>query len=157
MSSSSLRLSTPLYTLSHILTHTHIKEAWSEGIESEVIEFLATVYELLVFGETLGPDGSILTPPSATQRTGNDHKGPGPGFGSMSGWQGPGRGGNSSSSNSNSNSSNNGRNNSNSNLSGQVSSMLSDLPRQVCFKSVTQRNILYHTVSLNSIWTSNPD
>ena len=112
--------------------HLLLQEAWSDGIEPEVIEFLTTVYELLVFGEILGPDGSILTPPASassssldSQNGKNNSKKVGPGFGSMSQWSGPGRGtgpgGRSSDMSSSGSSGHNGKD----------AAMLSDLPRKV--------------------------
>ena len=65
-----------------------------------MIEFLASVYGVLVLGETLASDGSILTPPltnSSTPSNGStqghgqgqaSRQKAGPGFGSMSQWQG---------------------------------------------------------------------
>lgn len=101
-----------------------MQEAWSEGIEQEVIEFLATVYEQLVFGETYGPDGSIMTPPASTGKPEKAQKGPG--FGSMSSWQGPGQGmGSRSKSNSNSSMK------TNSGTDSKDTAALTDLPRKV--------------------------
>jgi hypothetical protein len=91
-----------------------------------VIEFLATVYEQLVFGETYGPDGSILTPPASTAKPEKAQKGPG--FGSMSSWQGQGPGqGMGSRSKSNSNSSMK----TNSGVESKETAVLTDLPRKV--------------------------
>ena len=98
---------------------------------------MTTVYELLVFGEILGPDGSVLTPPATISSStldiqngkNNSKKSSiGSGFGSMSQWSGPGHGTGATGSI--------GRN---TDLSGSVSSshngkdaaMLSDLPRKV--------------------------
>ena len=73
---------------------TNFQEAWSDGLESDVIEFLASVYGVLVLGETLAPDGSILTPAlsnstgSAQGQVPGAGQKAGPGFGSMSQWQG---------------------------------------------------------------------
>jgi hypothetical protein len=88
------------------------------------------VYEQLVFGETYGPDGSILTPPASTAKSEKAQKGPGPGFGSMSSWQGPGQGpgqGMGSRSKSNSNSSMK----TNSGVESKETAVLTDLPRKV--------------------------
>ena len=91
------------------------------------------MYEQLVFGETYGPDGSILTPPASTAKPEKAQKGPG--FGSMSSWQGPGQGqgqgpgqGLGSRSKSNSNSSMK----TNSGTEIKDTAVLTDLPRKVC-------------------------
>ena len=114
------------------------QEAWSEGLETDVAEFLSSVYGMLVFGETVAPDGSILSAPSTSSSNSNPSQGASKGqqssggFGSMSQWQGGGVGNNNNSSN-NSNS----KSGSSSNGGGKgdrqagTTVMLSDLPRRV--------------------------
>jgi hypothetical protein len=120
------------------------EESWSEGLELEVIDFLVSVYGVLVFGETLTPDGTILagTPVSADSKGGSSSsaKSKGPknggqgGFGSMSQWSGSTGSGNSG-----------GRNNSkvpDSKGGPQISDVdttISTLPRQVLMMYVSSQ------------------
>lgn len=115
-------------------------EAWSEGLELDIIDFLVSVYGLLVFGETLAPDGAILpaAPVSSNISGGKGNQnGPkgGSTFGAMSQWSGPGKGQGQSSSSSGksssrgSNTDRNNRGNKAQQDSGSV--ILTDLPRQI--------------------------
>ena len=74
------------------------EEAWAEGMEWEIVDFLTSVYGTLVFGDTRGGDGSILphaagaaaaAAAAAAQAQG---QGQGGGFGSMTQWHGQGHG-----------------------------------------------------------------
>ena len=106
------------------------QEAWSEGLETDVAEFLSSVYGMLVFGETVAPDGSILSAPSSSSSNSSQGAPKGQqssgGFGSMSQWQG---GGVSNNNNSKSGSSSNGGGKGDRQAGTTV--MLSDLPRRV--------------------------
>mmetsp|Transcript_27917 Transcript_27917/g.26770 ORF Transcript_27917/g.26770 Transcript_27917/m.26770 type:complete len:1397 (+) Transcript_27917:334-4524(+) len=109
-------------------------EAWSEGLEYEIIDFLVSVYGLLVFGETLAPDGAILPAVPVNSNTNGSQKGPKSGstFGAMSQWSGPGKGQGQSSSSGGRNSGRGSGRGSNSNSQQDSNDiMLTDLPRQI--------------------------
>jgi hypothetical protein len=112
-------------------------EAWSEGLELDIVDFLVSVYGLLVFGETLAPDGAILPaiPVSSNASGGKgSQNGPKSGstFGAMSQWSGPGKGQGHSSSSGGRNGGRGSNPDRNSNIQQDSSDvMLTDLPRQI--------------------------
>lgn len=107
-----------------------------------MIEFLASVYGVLVFGETLAPDGSILTPALSSSSSSNGAaKGngsgqkqgqkAGTGFRAMSQWQGDNSKDQQSGRVTNRNGNSGSSNNSKEEKHPDAGVMLSDLPRRV--------------------------
>jgi len=72
------------------------EEAWAEGMEWEIVDFLTGVYGALVFGDTRGGDGSILPHAAGTAAAAAaaaaQGQGQGGRFGSMTQWHGQGQG-----------------------------------------------------------------